>query len=212
MFNISSLNISQGLNASKHHHGPKVMASNPEQVSLDEIIQEREKEISDVLKKNTEPVNDLQTMYNKLKDGHQFDEHKLRSQIVANMKNPRSKVHEHSKAGKKIGIKALHKGSTITCFFFVGTASILSVVLARKYHKEADQLHELNKIYHNPKARVVIGKDKGARVVSKMKKLVKQNKAKDLKAKKQRKAARISKKAPVVEEEKEDEEEPLNVN
>jgi phosphotransferase system IIB component len=73
-------------------------------------------------------------------------------------------------------VKALHKGSTIASFFFVGTASVLTVIISKVYHKETDKLHDLNKIYKNPKARVVIGKDQGNKVAKKMKSLVKKSK------------------------------------
>lgn len=70
--------------------------------------------------------------------------------------------------------KILHKGGTIASFFFVGSGSVLLIVLSRVFHKETDKLHELNDIFKNPKARVVIGKDNGTQVIKKMKKITKQ--------------------------------------
>lgn len=219
LFNVSTLNASVlndslGLPAGKHHKRPKVQSSNPEAaVSLDEIIQEREKElekVSQTFKK--EAVNDLETMYKKLKDsGNQFDEEKLRERII---EKRQGKVNGTGEMGTPQNVlKALHKGTTIACFFFVGTASVLSVILARKYHEEADKLHELNKIYHNPKARVVIGRENGEKVVKKMKKFVKQTKAKEPHPIKRRKSGKTLKVAPRIEEVKLDEEqEPLKMD
>ena len=73
---------------------------------------------------------------------------------------------------KKDITKMVHKGSTVLSFFFVGSGSVMLIVLSRVFHQETDKLHELNDIFQNPKARVVIGKDHGTQVIKKMKKIV----------------------------------------
>ena len=55
-------------------------------------------------------------------------------------------------------------------FFFIGVSTALTIVVAKSLHTEQHVLHELNDIYHNKKARVVIGRKKGEKLIKQMKK------------------------------------------
>lgn len=89
----------------------------------------------------------------------------------------------------------------------------MSIVLSRVYHTETHKLQELNKIYQNPKARVVVGKEHGSRVIKKMKTIANKNKGKEPHPAKKRKLAKASKRPrPVEEEERSAEAEPMMMN
>ena len=136
---------------------------------------------------NQESVNDL-TIHQKLNNQNKFDPEKLGEEIeaksIADINNAPQKDLDKAGQGKydsnkkekeslkKDITKMVHKGSTVLSFFFVGSGSVMLIVLSRVFHQETDKLHELNDIFQNPKARVVIGKDHGTQVIKKMKKIV----------------------------------------
>ena len=115
---------------------------------------------------------------------------------------------------KKDITKMVHKGSTVLSFFFVGSGSVMLIVLSRVFHQETDKLHELNDIFQNPKARVVIGKDHGTQVIKKMKKIVHKNKLlKEVEpAKKKKKIVRANRPKKIKIDEKQNEIEPMTNN
>lgn len=69
--------------------------------------------------------------------------------------------------------KVVRKSIIIVNFLFVGASSVLTLVVSNALHTEQHKLHELNDIYQNKKARVVIGQEQGDIILKKMKKAVK---------------------------------------
>ena len=67
----------------------------------------------------------------------------------------------------------MRKVGTMIGFLVVGSTCFITIITSKAHHKESQKLQNLNKIFHNPKARIAIGKKEGKQILKKIQKKAK---------------------------------------
>ena len=127
-----------------HHHHHTVMSAH----EIDQAAEERFKYVSNKLKK--EKVDD-------------FNIHEK----VEPIKNKTRKVHEMSQKDFEAGTQRLW---SFIGFLTASTLTVSSMLVARQYTIENDELHKLNQIIANPNAKVAVGDKQADKILNHIKK------------------------------------------